>query len=213
MSTIILIGSPKGNMESSGSYFLAQAFNSKLKEPCEIRSIIKENRQELIERISQFDNIILITPNYIHSIPGTTLDFLYQLPPAKGKQALGFIIQAGYPESSESEIMCRFFKKLTERLGYSYLGSIAKGECAGIAIMPDKFGKMAEQFAAFGALFEQKNCFDKTYCEEFAKPYTLSKSQMFLMNLSSPIGNALGWHKIMKQNNAYQNRKDMPFLD
>ncbi len=46
MKTILLNGSPKGNVQSSGSYFLAKAFASGMKEPCEIRSVYKEDRWE-----------------------------------------------------------------------------------------------------------------------------------------------------------------------
>ena len=69
MKTILLNGSPKGNTQSSGSYFLAKAFASGMKEPCEIRSVYKEDRWELLQYVSQFERIIFFTPNYIHSIP------------------------------------------------------------------------------------------------------------------------------------------------
>ncbi len=47
MKTLILNGSPKGNSEKSGSYFLAKAFVSQMEQPCEIRSIAAENLEEL----------------------------------------------------------------------------------------------------------------------------------------------------------------------
>lgn len=93
MKTIIINGSPKGNGQNCGSYFLANAFVSGMNEPCEIRAIAQENGQELLEYVKQFDRIILITPNYIHSVPSGTLEFLYGLPKAAPRQAIGFIIQ------------------------------------------------------------------------------------------------------------------------
>ncbi len=111
-----------------------------------------------MEAICNADNVIVITPNYIHSIPAGTLDFLYALPPSKGNQAIGFIIQSGYPESSESEIICR-------------------------------------------------------YLERFAKPVYLTKFQTRMLNASVPISNYLGWNKILKANNCYEKRFDMPYLE
>lgn len=213
MKTILLNGSPKGNVEHSGSYFLAKAFVSGMNAPCEIRAIAKENCQELIEYSKEFDRIILITPNYIHAVPSQTLEFLYSLPEATSDQSIGFIIQSGYPESSESEIMCRFFEKTALRLGYSYLGTVVKGECAGLAIMPEKFKKLEKQFTELGMFYEQTGCFDQGQVRDFAKPYTLSKAQMWMFNATNPIGNTFGWHKIMKKNQAYDKRKDMPYLD
>ncbi len=121
MKTIILNGSPKGNVEKCGSYLLARAFVSRMKAQCEIRSIAKENRESLIDSVRNADNIIIIAPNYIHSIPAGTLDFIYTLPQSQKNQSIGFIIQSGYPESSESEIVCRYLKRFGERMGYIVL--------------------------------------------------------------------------------------------
>lgn len=46
-----------------------------------------------------------------------------------------------------------------------------------------------------------------------AKRVALSKPQMWLLNAVKPIGNRLGWHKIMKENNTFANRLDTPYLD
>lgn len=213
MKTLLLNGSPKGNASNSGSYFLAKAFAGGMRKPCEIRAIAKEDRRELLNDIRRFDRIIVIAPNYIHSIPGDTLDFLYALPQAAGNQCLGFIIQSGYPEAEESEVVCRFLNRLTSRLGYTYLGTVVKGECAGIAIMPQMFQKLEKQFAEFGALYEQTGRFDERYMKAFAKPYRLSKFQVWLLNITCPIGNHFGWHKMMKANHAYDKRLDTPYLD
>lgn len=213
MKTIVLNGSPKGNSQSSSSYFLAKAFVRSMNTPCEIRAIAKEDNKVLAEYTSQFDNIIIILPNYIHSIPSGTLDFLNKLPPAAGSRAIGFIIQSGYPESSESEIMVRLFRKFAQRLGYAYHGTVVKGGCAGLAIMPKMFRRLAEQFAQFGALFEETGQFDEKLAADFAKPYMLSPFKMWIFNALDPISNSLTWHKFMKKNNAFEKRLDMPYLD
>lgn len=109
--------------------------------------------------------------------------------------------------------MRRFFHRLAVRLGYDELGTVVKGECAGLAIMPEKFGKLMQRFAEFGALYEQTGRFDESCVKDFAKPVTLSKPQMWLLNAVKPIGNRLGWHKIMKENKAFANRLDTPYLD
>ena len=213
MKTIILNGSPKGNTQNSASYFLAKSFVSGMQQPCEIYSIKKENRQELLAKIAQFDRIILITPNYIHAIPGDTLDFLYALPMATGTQSLGFVIQCGFTEGAENEYMGRFFKNLAARLHYDYMGTVMKGECAGYAIFPNMFNKLEKQFAEFGTLYEKTGKFDEGYCTKFASPYTLSKFQVLLLNTTAPIGESFGWNKILKANNAFDKRFDTPYLN
>ena len=213
MKTIILNGSPKGNVENCGSYLLARAFVSRMTTPCEIRSIVKENRESLMDSVRHADNIIIIAPNYIHSIPAETLDFLYALPKSQGNQSIGYIIQSGYPESSESEIVCRYLKKFGERLGYNVLGAIAKGECAGLAIMPERYKKLMNDFSEFGIIYEQTGRFDKNYVDKFAKPIRLSKFQTCMLNALTPISKAFGWNRILKANKAYENRLDMPYIE
>lgn len=213
MKTIILNGSPKGNVGNCGSYLLAKAFVSKMTTPYEIHSIAKESRERLMETVRHVDNIVIIAPNYIHSIPSQTLDFIYALPHSQGNQKIGFIIQSGYPESSESEIICCYLNRLGERLGYTVLGAIAKGECAGLAIMPERFKKLQDNFSEFGVLFEHTGQFDKLFVAKFAKPVRLSKFQTRMFNALAPISKALGWNKILKANNAYEKRLDMPYLE
>ncbi|MDW7657134.1 MAG: hypothetical protein SCM11_08160, partial [Bacillota bacterium] len=130
-----------------------------------------------------------------------------------GNQSIGFIIQSGYPESSESEIICRYLKKSVERLGYKFLGAIAKGECAGLAIMPERYKKLLNDFSEFGVSFEQTGRFDKYYIGKFAKPIRLSNFQVRMLNALSPVSEVFGWNRILKANNAYDKRLDMPYLE
>lgn len=109
------------------------------------------------------DRMIPLYLPYTMSAKGGTLEFLYALSKAAPGQSLSFIIQAGYPESSESEIVSRFFQAYASHLGYGYLGTVVKGECAGIALMPRMFKKLKKQFAKFGALYEQTGRFDEGF--------------------------------------------------
>ncbi len=214
MKTIILNGSPKGNVEKSGSYFLAKAFVSEMEQPCEIRSISKEDTESLIKYIEDFDNVIIFTPNYVHAVPGGVIKFFEKLHPANNShQSFGLVIQAGYPETAESEIISRYFADLMRQLNYNYLGTVAKGECAGIAIMPKMFKKLAKRFAAFGLDYEQTGSFSEKYIKEFAKPYELSKSAVWRLDALDKIGvSKIGWHKMQKKHGGYENRLDRPFL-
>lgn len=214
MNTIILNGSPKGNVEKCGSYFLAQAFVSGMGQPCEIRSIAKEDAASLIKYIESFDRIIIITPNYIHAVPGPVIRFLGMLPPAgDSERSFGFIIQSGYPEAAESEIISRYFANLMRQLNYDYLGTVIKGECAGLAIMPGMFKKLAKKFAAFGKDYEQTGSFSEKYIKKFAEPYELSKSAVWRLNMMDKIGvSRIGWNKMQKAHGGYEHRLDRPFL-
>lgn len=213
MKTIILNGSPKGNSEKSGSYFLAKAFVSQMEHPFEIRSIAAENLEELVKYIENFDHIILISPNYVHALPGIVIKFLEKLTTqTDSRKAFGFIIQSGYPESAESELICKYVTKLVKRLGYNSIGTVIKGECAGIAMMPNMYHKLAKRFAAFGKDYEQTGAFSNSFIEEFGEPYRLSDSTIRKLNMLDKIGvTKIGWHKMQKKHGGYEKRLDAPF--
>lgn len=213
MKTLLLNGSPKGNTEKSASYFLAKAFVSQMEHPCEIRALAAENQEELVHYMGGFDHVILISPNYVHALPGTVMKFLEKLTPLENSnKAFGFIIQSGYPESAESELISKYVTKLVQRLGYECLGTVIKGECAGIAIMPNLYQKLAKRFAAFGKDYERTGTFSNDFIGEFGEPYRLSDSTVRKLNLLDKIGVAkMGWHKMQKKYGGYEKRMDTPF--
>lgn len=100
-----------------------------------------------------------------------------------------------------------------KQLKYNYLGTVAKGECAGIAIMPNMFKKLAKRFAAFGKDYEQTGAFSEKFIKKFAEPYELSKSMVKRLKLLDKIGvSKIGWHKMQKKYGGYETRLDRPFL-
>ncbi len=91
--------------------------------------------------------------------------------------------------------------------------SHSKGACAGLAIMPEKYKKLMDDFSEFGVLFEQTGRFDESYIYKFAKPIRLSNFQVRMLNALSPVSEVLGWNRILKANNAYEQRLDMPYIE
>lgn len=214
MNTIILNGSPKGNSAKSASYFLASAFVKKMETPVEIIALAGDDFEEISRRVRKADCILFFLPNYVHAMPGLMKKYMEQMPTAsKESQTLGFIVQAGYMETIEEAILLRYFEVFCRQKGYRYLGSVAKGEAAGIGIFPEKFGKLADRFSAFGAAFEKEGQFPSIYVKEFARPYELSgflSTAIAFLNMIG-IGN-LGWNIILKKNKAHDKRYDRPYL-
>jgi len=214
MNTIILNGSPKGNSSKSASYFLASAFVTQMETPAEIIALAGADFDEISNRVSQADCILFFLPNYVHAMPGLMKKFMEQMPSASREgHTLGFVVQAGYMESIEEAILLRYFEVFCRQKGYLYLGSVAKGEAAGIGIFPEKFGKLANRFSAFGAAFEKQGSFTPSYVKEFARPYELSgflATVITVLNMTG-LGN-LGWNLFLKKNNALDKRYDRPYL-
>jgi hypothetical protein len=214
MKTIILNGSPKGNSAKSASYFLASAFVKQMENPAEIIALAGADFDEVSNRVAQADRILFFLPNYVHAMPGLMKKFMEQMPSASSEnQSLGFVVQAGYMETIEEAILLQYFEVFSRQKGYRYLGSVAKGEAAGIGIFPEKFGKLAERFTAFGTAFEKEGRFPPQYVKEFAKPFELSgflAAVITILNITG-IGN-LGWNIILKKNKAHDKRYDRPYL-
>lgn len=215
MNAIILNGSPKANVKESNSQILAEAFIRDMENPLEIRRVVKEDPAALAAYCRDFDTILLILPLYIHAMPGIVMKFIEALPPAEieGK-AMGFIIQAGFMETSQQRFVTRYFRELAETFHYRYLGTVCKGEGGGMYMYPRLFRKFLQEVAALGAAFEKTGIFDEAIVNRIATPYDIPKSTLRLLRLMNRLGLAnLGWHKKLKENHAFAHRLDRPFLE
>lgn len=213
MKTIILNGSPKGNAVNCNSRIFCEEFIRNMKYPCEIKCIAKADHKELTAYASGFDAIIMILPLYIHAMPGIVMKFIEQMKPAASEEkSIGFIIQAGFIETAQARFVERYFSSLAKQLNYTYLGTVSKGEAAGIYMYPRMFRKVLKLVADLGMAYEDTHAFDKDIVKKLGNPYELSKFQLLTLNLVNKIGlDNIGWHKFLRQNNAYDKRLDRPF--
>lgn len=216
MNTIILNGSPKGKSSTCNSEIFAREFIKDMKNPCEIKYIVKENPKQLAEYVENFEEIIIIMPLYVHAMPGIVMKFIECIKPATtNEKAIGFIIQAGFPETAHEKYIENYFRVLANELNYKYLGTVSKGEAAGTYMKPQFMNKkLFKQLNDLGRIYENTGAFDKDIQEKLGKPYELSKSTVRILQFlhKTGIGNT-GWHKFLKDNNAYERRLDRPFLE
>ncbi|NCB42096.1 MAG: NAD(P)H dehydrogenase [Clostridia bacterium] len=213
MKTIILNGSPKGDSATCNSRIFAQTFVSRMKNPCEVKCIAGEDSHALAKYIEDFDALIIVLPLYIHAMPGIVMKLIEAMQPAKeeGKH-IGFIIQAGFMETSQERFVAHYFADLARQLNYNYLGTVSKGQAAALYMYPKMFKKVLKLVADLGVVYEQTHSFDKAIAEKLGAPYDLSKGQLRLLNLANKTGlDNMFWHKILKQNNAFDKRLDRPF--
>lgn len=214
MSTLILNGSPKGNSSSCNSKIFAEEFVRNMKSPCEIKCIAKSDTKELAEYAQNFDVIIFILPLYIHAMPGVTMKFLEKLKPAASEgKSLGFIIQAGFIETSQERFVEAYFRNLAKKLNYNYLGTVSKGEAAATYMYPKMFKKVLKLLNDLGAAYEGTGAFDNDLVVKLGTPYNITKSQLRTLKVVQMVGlDKFFWHKVMKSNNALDKRLDRPFL-
>lgn len=214
MKTIILNGSPKGSSATSNTNIFIKSFMKGMKKECEVRCINGENLQELAQYIKKFDSIIIVMPLYIHAMPGIVMKFIEHLEPAvKVGQSIGFIIQAGFPESAHEKFVEQYFAQLANQYDYHYLGTVSKGGAAFIYNMPERFEKLYALLTELGRTYEKRHIFDEEIVKRLGRPYAFSKFELRLVRLADKLGLLNSqWNKLMKQNNALEHAYDQPFL-
>ena len=155
--------------------------------------------------------VIFVLPLYVHAMPSHVMAFIEMLQPSKG--SLGFIVQQGFPESSQSYFLEAYFENLTQRLQRDYLGTAIKGGVEGFQLQPAK--EQAKILAPFvelvGSVLENGHMSAPILVKLADKGY-LSKGMLFMFRLLAPTGliNST-WDRQLKQNNAFDQRFDKPY--
>lgn len=214
MKTIIINGSPKG--ERGNSEIFIHEFVRNMKFPCEVKYLNKENPRELARYVEAFNNIIIVLPLYVHSVPGITMKFIECLKPEKNKDnnSIGFILQCGFSESSQCKYAEAYFKCLAKDLNRNYLGTVIKGGAAGTYVMPRVMNRtLFKLLNELGEKYEKNSSFDKDIMEKLKKPYELKGVTLKKIKFLTKIG--IGdswWNSMLKKNGAYDKRLDKPFI-
>lgn len=214
MKTVLINCSPKGNAQNCNTKIICEAFVRGMQSPCDILCIAGSDTHELVRMIEGYDAVIYVLPLYIHGMPGIMMELIQHLRPSMGDgKAMGFIIQAGFIETQQHKYIEPYFASLTRRLNYNYLGTVSKGEAAGIYMFPWLFKKVLRRFSRLGSRYEQLWCFDQTIISALEKPYELSRFKVGILQFLCESGlNDIGWHHELKKNNAYDKRLDRPFF-
>lgn len=159
MKTLLLNGSP--NALQGNSQIFIDKFNEGFSESCEVICIRHKKPQEVASYMHTFECVLIVMPLYIHAMPGIVLK-LFEAMEYNDKQKIGFIIQSGFSESSQSRFAVRILEHQVKRLGSEYVGTEIKPGAAGIKMMPEKANKqLFEQLRLLGAKFSKTNQFDK----------------------------------------------------
>jgi len=155
--------------------------------------------------------VIFVLPLYVHAMPSHVMAFIELLQPSKG--ALGFIIQQGFPESSQSYFLEAYFETLTQRLQRNYLGTAIKGGVEGIQLQPVKVQeKILSPFVALIGSVLENGQMSANFQEKLAGRGYLSKEMLFVFKLLVPTGLIHSfWDKQLKQNNAFRQRYERPY--
>jgi NAD(P)H-dependent FMN reductase len=178
----------------------------------------QKGRKDAVEAFTNSDLVFLGFPLYTDAMPGIVKDFIDSLAPYSGREGnpkLAFLVQSGFPEAHHSRFVERYLEKLTRRLNAPFAGTIVKGGCEGVRLMPEKMNrKLFVGLHEMGADLAQKGRFDPDKLKKLAKPerYPRILAPIFKLVLKLPLAQ-LYWNNQLKQNDAYEDRFAKPFIE
>lgn len=155
--------------------------------------------------------VIFVLPLYVHAMPSHVMAFIEMLQPSTG--ALGFIVQQGFPESSQSYYLEAYFESLTLHLQRDYLGTAIKGGVEGFQLQPAKEQeKILAPFVELVGSVLESGQMSAPIVAKLAGQDHLSKGMLFMFRLLAPTGLIHSyWDRQLKQNNAFRQRFDRPY--
>lgn len=207
---IIYNGSPRRKGSNTGS--ILEEVKQSIGSLVEIRDL-KDMSQwvEWTKAFEKEENVLFIMPLYVHAMPSHVMDFFEGLTPSKG--TLSFIIQSGFPESSQSYFLEAYFEQLSKRLKRKYLGTAIKGGVEGLQVRPPKSQKKI--IAPFVLLIEglvYEGRMDQNLLNKLAKPIHLPNRMLVLFFIMEKIGLInIFWNKQLKDNKCFEKRFAKPY--
>lgn len=217
MRLTIINGSPRGASSNTGILmghfekgFLENPGNS-----IETLYVIKERPgfDKLIAAFLEAECILLAFPLYVDAMPGSVKEFIESLKPLKGRRpdlTMIYMVQNGFPETYHNRYVDRYLRKLTQRLGCVYGGSILKGGCEGLDVQPPFLvDKVFRRFYEIGKSFGENRVLDNALLAKLAHPEHLTSENIRQV---IPMVNGFLWDSLLQKNNATELSFARPYL-
>lgn len=140
---LLLNGSPRA--PRSNSKRCAELFARSSPRPTEYAEIRRNNHAELIERIGQCSDLVLVFPLYADALPVTLLDFLKSLEEAapEGRPTVSVLVNCGFWEYRQNEVAVRMVQLFCRRNGFPFGSVLMLG--SGEAILDSPFRGLARR--------------------------------------------------------------------
>ncbi len=206
---VIYNGSPRKTKSNSGT--ILKAVKAQLGDRVDIRDL--KDQAQWTHWAQAFQNeahVLFFMPLYVHAMPSHVMAFIERLSPSNG--SLGFFIQSGFPESSQSYYLEAYFEQLTQRLGRSYGGTAIKGGMEGLQMRPlDAQAKMVQPLVLAIDHLATHKMFDNKQCRRLAIPVRFNMIVRLLFRLIFKKFVDGFWNSQLKANQAYEHALDRPY--
>jgi NAD(P)H-dependent FMN reductase len=221
MRLTVYNGSPRGKASNTEILLnkVVQGIHSVTK--VDLTWINLSNRQQRAsahEHFAEADLVLLGFPLYTDAMPGLTKEFIESLAPYCAREAnprMAFLVQSGFPEACHSRPVERYLEKLARRLHAPYAGTIVKGGCEGVRMMPEQMNrKLFTGLEELGADLARTDTLDPEKLRKLAKPerYPKAITPLFRLVLKLPMMQSY-WNNQLKKNDAWEKRFARPFME
>ncbi|SDN68795.1 NAD(P)H-dependent oxidoreductase [Acetanaerobacterium elongatum] len=216
---VIYNGSPRGTHSNSRLMIeqIITGMRAQGAEDIEVRDLIDTKEHKTwAETFSSSENNLFVFPLYVHAMPGLVMKFFEQLKPVNNKKVhMAFLVQSGFPETSQSYYLRPYLELLTKRLGTAFDGTIIRGNVEGIQQQTEKQNKkFFDELKQIGETYASKGIMDVTLKKEYEKMAYLPKAAQVIFSILSVFGVTNGyWNSNLKKNGAYEKRYARPYME
>ena len=218
---LVINGSPRG-VKANSSIMLQKLMDGFLSvdgTSAELLHLAKaSDRSKLEEAYSQSDAIMLGFPLYTDSMPGLvkqTIESLAQFEKRSENPAMAFLVQSGFPEAAHSRYVERYLQALAKRLHSPYLGSLVRGGCEGVHLMPESMNKkMFATLRTLGEQLAQQGGFNAQSVKALVSVEHYSKAllPLFRIAVKTPF-TKMYWDSQLKANQVFEQRFAQPYAE
>ena len=219
MRLTVFNGSPRGrrgNTEILLSWFLEgfESVGGNSHETAYLRQTDQGDR--FVSMFREAEAVFLAFPLYTDAMPGIVKAFIDSLAPLVGREggppAL-FLVQSGFPEAERSRPVERYLTKLAARLESKYIGTIVRGGCEGLHVMPPRMTrKVRRSITAIGEHYGRTGELDPEAVRRFAGHERLAPLARCALTLMDLLGVAqFYWDMNLRKHGAYARRHARPY--
>lgn len=208
---VIYNGSPRRS--GSNSALILQKTVEALGDRIEVRDLKERNKwAEWAENFKNDKHVMFFMPLYVHAMPSHVMRFIEKLQTCQG--SIGFFVQSGFPESSQSHYIEAYFEQLAVKLGRTYLGTAIKGGVEGLVTRPAKAQeKMMEPMVNAIVNLVNEGKYNRADIRQLAMPIRFGKVIGSLVKLVAKTGRLNSfWDYQLKANNVYEKSFDRPHV-
>jgi multimeric flavodoxin WrbA len=216
-SMTVFNGSPRGN--KGNTPIMLQEFQRGFGDDSQTHHLVKT--RDIAKQLEAFKNaecVWLGFPLYTDCMPGLVKNFIEELDALSSQRnnpPIGFLVQSGFPEGTHSRYVERYLKKLADRLGSPYLGTIVKGNGEGTRLRSREMNeKLFDVLQSLGKGLAEVGQLDPEILQEIAKPerYPRILEPIFKAFLRTKLAHSY-FDTMLVENGAFERRFDQPFIN